>query len=69
MKLWQRLRIDPFLVWDKLTNRTEFPDDVKEAIENNKPLGNDMPKHKVYIKRTNETDFVPRKNPNRECNF
>lgn len=69
MKLWQRIKIAPFLVWDKLTNGTEFPDDVKEAIENNRPLGSDIPKHKVYIKKANETDFVPRKNPSRECNF
>jgi len=71
MKLWQRIKVAPFLVWDKLTNGTEFPDNVNEAIEKKIPLGSDAPKHTVYNNKfkIDETDFIPRRNPNVSCDF
>lgn len=63
LKTGQRLRIDPYFIWDKLTNGVEFPEDMLEAIENNKQLpATTTPK--VLIK-----SFTVTENPNEFCDF
>jgi hypothetical protein len=69
MKLWQRLRIEPFLIWDKLMNNKEFPDDVKEAIETNKPLGGTVSQNKMKNTKFRVETFVVTENPNISCDF
>lgn len=69
MKLWQRLRIEPFLIWDRLMNNKEFPDDVKEAIETNKPLGGTVTKNKITNTKIKTEPFILKRNPNESCDF
>ena len=69
LKTGQRLRIDPYLIWDKLTNDVDFPDDVKEAIENNKPLGGTVAKNRITNAKFIRDTFIQTPNPNVNCDF
>lgn len=69
LKTWQRLRIDPYLIWDKLTNEVDLPDDVKEAIKNNKTLGGTVSKNKISNAKFRTNTFVVTENPNEFCDF
>lgn len=69
MKLWQRLRIDPYLIWDKLTNKKDFPEEVEDAIKNNKTLGSTVAKNKISNAKFRTNTFVVTENPNEFCDF
>lgn len=69
MKLWQRLRIDPYLIWDKLTNKKDFPEEVEDAIKNNKTLGSTVAKNKISNAKFRTNTFVVTENPNEFCEY
>lgn len=69
LKTGHRLRIDPYLIWDKLTNGADFPDDVKDAIENNKTLGSTVAENKITNAKFISNTFVVTENPNVSCDF
>lgn len=69
LKTGQRLRIDPYLIWDKLTNWVEFPEEVLEAISNNKKLGSTASEKKITNAKFIRETFIQTPNPNVNCDF
>lgn len=69
MKLRQRLRIDPYTIWDKLVHWTPFPEDVQNAVDTNTPMPRTSQFRAKEWKKVRIEPFEMTRNPNITCDF